>query len=269
MARVVALEVADDPDAWRDAGFRVDDADDGGATVRIGDLTIALVGRSEDRSGIVAWTLAGVGETAPDLDGLPTTFVPGDPGDLLGFRPAALGWDRPADTAGATGGVVGGDNATEDPQPAADPTTQPETDAAPPHPNGVIGVDHVVVASPDLERTIAALEARQVPCRRIRDTTGPDGNPMRQAFFRFGPIIVEVVSGATPSGESAAVAPARWFGLAVDAEDLDRTRAVLGDGISEARAAVQPGRRIATLRGRSFDVSVPIAVMDDHAGRLP
>jgi hypothetical protein len=90
---------------------------------------------------------------------------------------------------------------------------------------------------------------------------------MRQAFFRFGPTIVEVVSGDTGTGLPAADAPASWFGLAVDVDDLDETAAVLGDGLGAIKPAVQDGRRIATLRHRSFDVSVAIAAMDHHGDR--
>jgi hypothetical protein len=42
--------------------------------------------------------------------------------------------------------------------------------------------------------------------------------------------------------------------------DLDATVAFLGDGVSEARDAVQPGRRIATLR-RSAGLALPVALM--------
>jgi hypothetical protein len=41
---------------------------------------------------------------------------------------------------------------------------------------------------------------------------------------------------------------------------LERTVAFLGDRVGEIRDAVQPGRRIATLR-RSAGLSVPVALM--------
>lgn len=44
------------------------------------------------------------------------------------------------------------------------------------------------------------------------------------------------------------------------APDLEATVAGLGDRVSEIRDAVQPGRRIATLR-RAAGLSVPIALM--------
>ena len=137
---------------------------------------------------------------------------------------------------------------------------------APVHPNGVVGLDHVVVASPDLDRTIAAFGQVGMACRRIRDTAS-NGSPMRQAFFRLGDTIVEAVSGDAGTGLGADVAPATWFGLAVDVADLDATAALLGEGLGAVKGAVQDGRRIATLRHRMFAMSVAVAAMDDHADR--
>ncbi len=62
----------------------------------------------------------------------------------------------------------------------------------PGHPNGITGIDHVVAITPDLERTIAALEAAGLDLRRIREEPTPAGAP-RQAFFRLGAPILEVV----------------------------------------------------------------------------
>jgi catechol 2,3-dioxygenase-like lactoylglutathione lyase family enzyme len=148
---------------------------------------------------------------------------------------------------------------------ASNPAT-PTTAEPLAHPNGVIGLDHVVVLTPDLQRTIDAVEATGLPLRRIRDTESR-GAPMRQAFFRLGPVILEVVSGDTGSGLAAADAPARWFGLALDVADLDDTKALLGDGLGEPRPAVQAGRRIATLRHHVLGLSVAMAAMDHHADR--
>lgn len=136
----------------------------------------------------------------------------------------------------------------------------------PAHPNGCVGLDHVVVLTPDLDRTLAALDAAGLELRRIRDTTSY-GSPMRQAFFRLGSVILEVVSGDAGTGRPAADAPARWFGLAVDVADLDETAEVLGEALGPIKGAVQEGRRIATLRHRDLGVSVAIAAMDDHAAR--
>jgi len=144
------------------------------------------------------------------------------------------------------------------------PWTEPTAPAA--HPNGVTGLDHVVVSTPDLERTIEALADVGLECRRIRETTSY-GSPMRQAFFHLGATVLEVVSGDTGSGLPAAEAPAAWFGLAVDVEDLDETAELLGEGLGGIKVAVQDGRRIATFRHKALGLSVAVAAMDDHADR--
>ena len=137
---------------------------------------------------------------------------------------------------------------------------RPPPDTAPAHPNGVAALDHVVVITPDLERTIAAIEAAGLDLRRIRDEPTPAGAP-RQAFFRLGAVILEVVQEPPEAIERAGGDhPAFFWGLAFTAPDLDATVASLGDRVGEVRDAIQPGRRIATLR-RSAGLSLPVALM--------
>jgi hypothetical protein len=133
-------------------------------------------------------------------------------------------------------------------------------DAVPEHPNGVTALDHVVAISSNLDRTVAALEAAGLDLRRIREEPTPAGAP-RQVFFRLGQVILEVVQEPAEAIErSGGDRPAFFWGLAFVAPDLDATVAFLGDRAGEARDAVQPGRRIATLR-RSAGLSVPVALM--------
>ena len=129
------------------------------------------------------------------------------------------------------------------------------------HPNGVAGLDHVVAISPALDRTVAALEAAGLDLRRVREEPTPAGAP-RQAFFRLGDVILEVVQEPDEAIEKAGGVerPAFFWGLALLAPDLDAAVATLGDRVGEPRDAVQPGRRIATLR-RSAGLAVPIALM--------
>lgn len=132
--------------------------------------------------------------------------------------------------------------------------------APPAHPNGIAALDHVVAISPALDRTVAALEAAGLDLRRIREEPTPAGAP-RQAFFRVGATILEVVQEPAEATERAGGdRPAFFWGLAFVAADLDATVAGLGDRISETRPAIQPGRRIATLR-RSAGLSVPVALI--------
>ena len=124
-------------------------------------------------------------------------------------------------------------------------------DAAPAHPNGAVRVDHVVLLSPDLDRTVAELESQGFDLRRTRDGPTPGGST-RQAFFRAGEPILEVV--LAPEGSSVArdpAGPARLWGLAFGVDDLERTARSLGDLLGTPRDAVQPGRRIATLQAEA------------------
>jgi len=133
------------------------------------------------------------------------------------------------------------------------------------HRNGIAAVDHVVAITPALERTVAALEAAGLDLRRIREEPTPAGAP-RQAFFRLGATILEVVQEPPEAIERGGGVdrPAFFWGLAFVAPDLDATVASLGERVGEIRPAVQPGRRIATLR-RSAGLSVPVALITSAA----
>ncbi|HEY6730207.1 MAG TPA: VOC family protein [Solirubrobacterales bacterium] len=142
---------------------------------------------------------------------------------------------------------------------------QPPPETVPAHPNGITALDHVVVISSDLDRTVAALEAAGLDLRRIREEPTPAGAP-RQAFFRLGGVILEVVQEPPEATERAGGdRPAFFWGLAFSAPDLERSVAFLGERVSEVRAAVQPGRQIATLR-RAAGLSLPAALITPPPG---
>ncbi|HUW01273.1 MAG TPA: hypothetical protein VMW08_02855 [Acidimicrobiales bacterium] len=126
------------------------------------------------------------------------------------------------------------------------------------HPNGVIAIDHVVVLTPELDRTADALAAAGFELRRRRDAER-DGHEVHQLFYWLGDVILEVVEDQRIASD----APASVWGLALTVGDLDVTAAVLGPLMSDPRAAVQPDRRIASLR-RDAGLSVPIAFMTPH-----
>jgi hypothetical protein len=149
------------------------------------------------------------------------------------------------------------------------PTTtseRPSPAEAPAHPNGVTAVDHVVAISSDLDRTVEKLVAAGLDLRRIREEPTPAG-ASRQAFFRLGESILEVVQEPPEATEKAGGdRPAFFWGLALTAPDLERTVAYLGDRVSEPRPAVQPGRKIATLR-RDAGLAVPVALITPASPR--
>jgi hypothetical protein len=124
------------------------------------------------------------------------------------------------------------------------------------HPNGAVGIDHVVVTTPDFDRTAAALDQAGMPLRRTR-TVGEGEAAFRQGFRRLGPAILELVEA-----HRQAPGPARFWGLVVIVSDIDALAAKLGPGrVSAPQPAVQPGRRIATLR-RAAGLSMAVAFMD-------
>ncbi|MGO4258104.1 VOC family protein [Marmoricola sp. RAF53] len=138
------------------------------------------------------------------------------------------------------------------------PTTLSDAPPATPatHPNGVTLIDHVVLLSPDLARTVAVLRAVGLEPRRERDGE-LGGAAVRQVFYRMGEVILEVVGSPDTSGDG----PASLWGLTHTVADIDATAARLGDRTSPVKDAVQPGRRITTLRHRELDLSVRTALI--------
>jgi catechol 2,3-dioxygenase-like lactoylglutathione lyase family enzyme len=139
--------------------------------------------------------------------------------------------------------------------------------AVAPHPNGVSAVDHVVVLTPDIDRTTAVLRDAGFDLRREREGPTPGGST-RQSFFRMGEVILEVVEA--PAGTRIAEdrdGPARLWGISFLVEDLDRTADALDGLLGEPRPAVQPGRRIATLR-KEAGLGPAIAFMTPGRGAI-
>ncbi len=129
---------------------------------------------------------------------------------------------------------------------------------SPVHPNGATGLDHVVVHTPDLQRTLDALRTAGMELRRVREAS-PE---LHQAFLWAGDVLVEVGGPPEPTGDG----PAQLWGLVVVAPDLDAVAALPARPLGSVREAVQAGRRIATVR-RELGSSVPLAFMTPHQPR--
>jgi hypothetical protein len=209
MATIDRLIVGDEPEAWANAGFTVDD--DG--VCRIGTVRIELAGRDAGK-GMRRWSLRDT-EPLDEIDGIPTAVS----------------------------------------------TEPPATPAS--HPNGTLRIDHLVLMSADGERTAGAItKATGLDVRRTRES-GTYGAPMVQRFFRMGEVVLELISAAEPSE-----GPARFFGIAVDVDDIDGLSDFYGDRLGAVKDAVQPGRRIATLRHKDLDLSVAVAFMSPGAASV-
>lgn len=137
-------------------------------------------------------------------------------------------------------GAVGGTIPLVEVTPAPPPSV--------PHALGAQAVDHVVVRCGDVDATIQALGAEP---RRIEDRAG-----RRYGFVLAGTALLEFVGPADPDER-----PAQPWGLALAVADLDAAVALLGDACGEPRAAVQPGRRIATVRHDRLGLSVPTVLL--------
>lgn len=165
-------------------------------------------------------------------------------------RRGILGWSL-RDARHVTGGAG---LAELDGIPTAASTHPPAEPAR--HANGTTHIDHLVITSGDGVAAGRALESAGWDLRRLRDVDNQPV-PMQQRFFRAGEVILELVSPAEPAADR----PTRMFGLALVSADLDATANFLDGRCNPPKEAVQPGRRIATLRTRDLDLSVAIAFM--------
>ncbi|MEY2449261.1 MAG: hypothetical protein QOH79_2737 [Acidimicrobiaceae bacterium] len=126
------------------------------------------------------------------------------------------------------------------------------------HPNGAVLIDHVVIMSPDVDRTITALNATGLETLRTRHVDPEQyGFEARQTFFRLGEVILELIGPNVPQGDG----PAAFFGLAYTVSDIDALPELYGEHLGRTKDAVQPGRRITTLRHKELGLSVATAFM--------
>jgi hypothetical protein len=123
------------------------------------------------------------------------------------------------------------------------------------HPNGVFGVDHVVVATPSMARTRAAMLEAGLDLRLERQGLRGE-RAIEQAFFLAGGCVLELVGTEDePDG------PAAVWGITFVTSTLDGLPALEGSPVASIRDAVQPGRRIAVAR-RDLGLPTRVAFMD-------
>ena len=119
-------------------------------------------------------------------------------------------------------------------------------------PLGLVGIDHIVINTDDLQRTSnSLLESTGSELRRVREAS----EEMRQGFHKLGGVVIEIVER-----RGAPVGASLW-GVVFNVADLDRACEWLGpDVVSPPKDAVQEGRRIATIRAIA-GLRVPVALM--------
>jgi hypothetical protein len=123
--------------------------------------------------------------------------------------------------------------------------------------NGVVGIDHVVVMTPDLDAFAQVLGLRGLSLRHRAEVRG-----RAMGFRRLGSTILEVVQSPEAAAEAEAEATAFW-GVTFTMAGADALDALCAESrfVGEPRPAVQPGRRITTV-SRKAGLSTRVAFID-------
>jgi hypothetical protein len=258
MTQLLTLTVTDEPSTWKSLGFHVDDI-----AIRIGTVTILCAG--SPASKVVE------PHSSPELVLPAMTSVGAEPKDEpTGIVEWTIGWDvetlsahdlDPDDLPGDIDGV-----------PTSAIVGAGTPPVAPVHPNGVTTIDHIVIMTPDLDRTVAEFESLGIMCRRVREGASYGSKAMRQAFFWLGnpdgtdeeKVIVEVV-GPDVVNPAQADEPARFFGLALTSTDLSLSASIIGEHMKPPTDAVQAGRKIASISSKAGS-TVALVLMSPHIG---
>lgn len=115
-----------------------------------------------------------------------------------------------------------------------------------------VGFDHLIVTTSSLDRTCQAIgDITGEAIKRIREI-----GEIRQGFHRLGEAVIEVVESPKVTLDHAG-----FGGLVINVADLDGLCERLGeDVVSPAKNAVQPGRRIASVR-QPVGLGLAVALM--------
>ena len=94
-----------------------------------------------------------------------------------------------------------------------------------------------------------------------RRTTSTDAPRTHRVRFFAGRTVLELVGPSPANNDHKG---ARFTGLGLVSDDLDRTAEVLGERLSAPTDSAHEGRRVATLRPEGNDISVPISILSPH-----
>ncbi len=120
-------------------------------------------------------------------------------------------------------------------------------------PGEVLGIDHVVVHSPNLDRAVALWRDR-FGLRLALDREFP-ARGLRMLFFRSASVTLEFVASLSAAADDTG--PDQWYGIAYEVADLERTAARLqadGVDVSPLRSGHKPGTTVATVRSDTAGV---------------
>ncbi len=130
-----------------------------------------------------------------------------------------------------------------------------------PHQNGVVAVDHVVVASDRPAATRADFEAAGFEPRRPA-TRGSGENERSEVFFWSGSTLIELVGPVPEAGDG--LPRATIWGVTFVVNDIAALSRLEGSPVGDPRSAVQPGRQIAVARA-NLRLGLGVAFITPHA----
>ena len=221
-----------------------------GMTLEICDPGTGIETGTETREGLAALRLA-LGADSEVIDALTARGVCVEAGDRetigqAAAGPEALEWTRVAVDRASSRSIPIELIRDASPWPSADR----DPSMGPGH---VLGLDHVVVLSADLEAT-RAFYAECLGLRLALDRSF-EARGVRLLFFRVGGVTIEIAGrlGVEPQPDQ----PDRFGGLAWrvdDAEAIQGRLSRLGFDVSEVRAGHKPGTRVLTVRDRVHTV---------------
>lgn len=117
---------------------------------------------------------------------------------------------------------------------------QRDTPRSPASESAVLGLDHIVLRTADIERAAALYGARLgLDLRLDREVAG-----RRLMFFRCGDAVLEIAHDPAATGDN-------FWGLSWRVQNADAARARLsaaGVSVSDVRAGMKPGTRVFTVR---------------------
>lgn len=131
------------------------------------------------------------------------------------------------------------------------------------HPNGVCGVDHVVVSTGGVERTSGLLTDAGLELLGDRQAVFGE-EQVEQRFHHAGPCLIELVG---PSGTTGGE-PAGVWGITFVTPKIESLPALEPAPVASIRDAVQPGRRIATAVPEA-GLPTRVAFMDPRTKEAP